>query len=807
MSGENLHFKARRATVVLLLVSLLMTGMMVSVVQSIGRDSGTVWSGPPSGIRSNPSAGAHGYVSDLFPAAPTPRIAGPAGTSGIYWSNITVLGAGAPAGTLGGSMAFDPGINATVFLGASGFDYAEFAASFVYADYHWSALNKTVPDEYAALAYDNSSSDLIAFGGEAPIPSEIGNTIPTDATYALVGTVWTNVTANLTNLPPAAGDPMMAEDPAAGGALLLDPLSSVNTSETWMYSDGAWVNLTATAGPPPPGPGGSDGVLTYDPTLHAVLFFGGSLPGPGYANATNETWEFANGTWTNLHLVGPDFATGAVQTMAFEAPTGEMVDLLAPAAYYSENGTPSYQQWDFNGSGWANATAAAPALPPLGYDPLSVWDAEDGYLLYMSGGYDAQTWALGQIALNATITVAPSPVDVGNATTIQVVATGGVPPLRYSYSDLPPGCPAPPEPTFTCAPTTAGNYTVRATVTDGANTTINVSAVLEVAAVFAVHGPLVVAPEAYLGSNVTFSVSTSGGVPPYDYEWSVPAAPCTPPDSDEFACPVEALGPSAVSVTVRDATPFGVASVTEGLTIVDRPTLSSFVASSSQVEVGQPLSFNTSVQGGALPLVYSYTDLPTGCVASDDPVVSCITSASGVFNTTVTVEDGLGTAQTAATSVTVVPSVRIVSENVAPNPSPLGSIVTFSYTVAGGAAPFHVDWTDLPAGCDAAASAFSCAMNASGSFDIELTVRDVLGGVAAANVTLVVHASGPVPNGSSSSGPLPLWVWALVGLGVVLVVAAVILRRRGSGGRGNDPSPPPAPEEPDPEGEPSSQST
>jgi len=688
-------------------------------------------------------------------------------------------------------MAFDPDINATVFVGASGFDYAKYAASFEYSDYNWASLPESVPDEYAALGYDPSSSQLVAFGGEAPIASELGATIPTNASYALQGGTWTNITADLLGSPPASGNPLMASDPAAGYALLLEPVGATNSSQTWAYSAGAWTNLTSSAGLPPPGPGGSDGALLYDPALNAPIFFGGSVPGPGYSNATNETWEFESGQWTNLHLPGPDFATGSIESMAYDAATGALVDLLAPASYYSANGTPTYQQWDFTGRAWVNATANFSTLPPLGYDPLSVWDASDGYLMYMSGGYDAQTWALGQIPLTALLSVSPSPVDEGNASTIQVDATGGFPPLRYTYAGLPPGCPTSLQPSFVCVASAAGNYTIHATVTDANNTTVDLSALLEVAPALIITGPLVEFPSAYLGTSVRFSVTVSGGVAPYRYDWSVPAANCTTPDSAQFDCDVDLIGPSVVSVSVSDATPFAVAVSRTGLDVVDPPAITSFAPSSDRIEEGSALVFNTSVSGGALPLSFSYADLPPACASADTSNLSCEVTEAGEFNTTVTVTDGLGTVRTATATVVVVPPLRITGVTVTPNPAPLGSAVSFTYAVSGGQSPFHSDWSDLPAGCVAAQSTFVCAMNSSGSFDIGLSVRDGLSRVAVANVTLVVQPPGGTPTTPLNTGPIPLWGWATAGVGAVLVVGLILwkrgLRRRRDG---NEDAPP-----------------
>jgi hypothetical protein len=693
-----------------------------------------------------------------------------------YWSNITALGAGAPGATYGGAMAFDPATNTTVFLG--GDSPSSLDESWTYNHYNWSEPFLGVPDTFAALGYDASDSELIAFGGGAPLDHEVGTTIPTNATYGFSGGVWTNLSAGLSTSPPPTPLPLMASDPATGSALLLDPGASVNDSQTWSFANGSWTNLTASAGLPPPGPSGSDSVMTYDPTLGGVVFFGGSVPGPGFSNATNETWEFLSGRWTDLNLSGPDFATGAVQTMAFDGAANTLVDLVAPAYLYAENGSPAYEDWEFVGGGWTNETAHLPATPPIGYDPLSEWDPADGYLFYLAGGYDAQSWALGSTPLAARLTVAPAPVDVGNSTTFTVTVTGGAPPLRYAFSGLPPGCANVSEERLACRPTQPGNFTVGVTVTDSTNTSVTAYVALEVGSRFSASGPLVPYPFAYNGSSVPFSVSVTGGVPPYQYQWAVSAASCALPDAATFQCTVDRLGGGQVSVLVTDATPQGGATASENLTVVTPPAIASFAVSARELEVGQAFFANTTVVGGAPPLTFNYTGLPPGCHGASLPSIPCTPTGSGSFNLTVNVTDGLGTVVRATTPVTIVPPVAIRTEEVDPNPAVVGSVVTFNYTVSGGVAPFRAQWVDLPPGCRSSSFAFACSMNSTGSFDVELTVRDLLGGVARSNVTLQVSPGGnasPAPNGLSA---VPSWTWGALAVGGMAVVILAWWDRR-----------------------------
>jgi hypothetical protein len=703
-------------------------------------------------------------------------------SSPAYWANISGSGAIAPDATLGGSVAFDTSMNTTVFLGG---DYEpELGGSWTYNDYNWSLLSSGVPDVYAGLAYDSSDSELIAFGGGAPIPHEIGTTIPTNATYGFSGGAWLNLTSSLVASPPAAADPIMASDPSNDSALLLDPVGAANHSQTWIFSNGSWTNVTSTAGTPPPGPTGSDSVMVYDPAAGAVIFFGGSIPGPGYAVATNETWEFSNGRWTDLNISGPDFSTGAVQTMGYDGAADALVDLVAPSYLYSLNGSPDYQDWEYEGGAWSNQTEHLPITPPIGYDPLSVWDPADGYLFYMAGGFDNQSWALGSLPLQVRLVVSPAPIDIGNQTSFYVHTTGGAPPLMYAYSGLPAGCEGASVSVLACQPSGAGNFTIRVSVEDFTDSNATATAPLVVGTRLMASDPILSAGTVYNGTTVAFSVTASGGIPPYYYEWSALPLGCIPPDAAHFNCSVDRVGTFTVSVTVTDSTFVASVDVLANLTVASLPRIESFSASVSRLEVGQSFNLSTRVIGGAPTLEYNYTNLPSGCHGISEPALNCAPTASGVFNITLTVTDALRTRVTASLEITILPAVTISGEQVVPNPATVGSTVTFNYTVSGGEGPFHSDWVDLPPGCAASQAAFGCPMNTPGTFEVGVTVRDALGGTAHSNLTLVVTAGAGPTGGASGLSAVPLWTWAAIGVGVlvvgVLLVSDQQRRRRAS---------------------------
>lgn len=76
----------------------------------------------------------------------------------------------------------------------------------------------------------------------------------------------------------------------------------------------------------------------------------------------------------------------------------------------------------------------------------------------------------------------PASVDTGQATTFQVVATGGVTPYSYSYTNLPTGCTSSSTDLLSCTPTLGGIYNVTVAVTDAKSFSVTDNTTLTVIA-------------------------------------------------------------------------------------------------------------------------------------------------------------------------------------------------------------------------------------------------------------------------------------------------------------------------------------
>lgn len=200
------------------------------------------------------------------------------------------------------------------------------------------------------------------------------------------------------------------------GSLTVAP-SAVRTAANATVAP-RWANLTPSSGPP----GVMSAAMTYDAADGYVLAFGGLVDG----NATNQTWEFHDGAWTNLTAnVGVAPSPRYDMAMTYDAADGYVLafgGLAAPhntprgpscAQYEGFPGCPLNDTWTYLNGSWTalhptceqwNGTAALPydCVQLVGGPDQMVYDAHDGYVLkvdyftppngYTNAGIDP-TWS------------------------------------------------------------------------------------------------------------------------------------------------------------------------------------------------------------------------------------------------------------------------------------------------------------------------------------------------------------------------------------------------------------------------------
>jgi len=155
-------------------------------------------------------------------------------------------------------------------------------------------------------------------------------------------------------------------------------------------------------------------------------------------------------------------------------------------------------------------------------------------------------------------TISPNPTTVGTSTSFTANPSGGSPPYTFTWSNLPGGCSSTDQ-SFTCTPTQsdAGNsYNVTYTVKDSANNTATSSATsLKVnPCALTTTNPTINPTTITLGQTVSFSTTTSCGIPPYSYAWNGLPGGCSSQNASQFSCTPTATGTFTITVTVTDST-------------------------------------------------------------------------------------------------------------------------------------------------------------------------------------------------------------------------------------------------------------
>lgn len=199
----------------------------------------------------------------------------------------------------------------------------------------------------------------------------LGTTLPRVAEPRSMGVpIWVNVTPRGPSPNPPA---------AAGGSMAYDSLDHATiyfggcakgecpNNQTWSYANGTWTNLTDRYDAPPARYGA---VMVYDPNMQGILLFGGSPVRAGYLN---DTWLFHGGSWTNLTYVSAVApAPRKYATMAFDPAPEENGSVLFGGSVYGVG--PVNDTWIWQGwSGWQflNTSSAPPdtELASMAYDP------------------------------------------------------------------------------------------------------------------------------------------------------------------------------------------------------------------------------------------------------------------------------------------------------------------------------------------------------------------------------------------------------------------------------------------------------
>ena len=505
------------------------------------------------------------------------------------------------------------------------------------------------------------------------------------------------------------------------------------------------------------GPGGGAATEAQDLThiTSRLLYWNGNN-----FEAPRAVWNFGSDTAeavSNIQSIFSHDAAGLPLTLQLNGTTRN----ATPAQAYSQN---RVGELAIAASGMAAGTVAIPG---------DLWNFVDdsATLTLVPGSYEvwvnstSKSYPLGQCVVEAGTTTSvsiatgcgpvvstPTPstkgADVGESVTFQsTLLSSGSGGDTYVWDTSPAGlgCSSSTTPTLSCIPTAPGTYSVNVTATDSDDAS-DTSGTLQfiVSSDPSVGTPSPSASEVETGAPVTFSVSPSGGVSPYSYEWSGLPGPCSGTGTAAPACTPATAGSYLIRVTVTDSNSYSVTSPTLTFPVQSGPSITTPAASpKGSVDLGETVEFSTSASGGSGGYSYTWTGLPTGCAPVSSAAVSCTPTATGLFSVVVKVVDSDGGSATSVPlvfSVNTDPTIGVLT--VAPRAIDVGQTMQFTLSgpSTGGAVPYRYLWSSLPAGCVTNDSlTITCTPIHGGVGSAMVTVYDADNGTNATTTPWVVY--------------------------------------------------------------------
>ncbi|MGB6501349.1 MAG: hypothetical protein WBG19_08135 [Thermoplasmata archaeon] len=375
-------------------------------------------------------------------------------------------------------------------------------------------------------------------------------------------------------------------------------------------------------------------------------------------------------------------------------------------------------------------------------------------------------------------TASRASADVGQSVTFTASAAGGSGGLTYQWIGLPDGCGDTGSP-ITCSPSApAMPATIKVKVTDSNGFHIT-SGVLS----FTVYSdpkvttPTASAASADLGQTITFSTSATNGSGSFTYTWSGLPAGCLASTASFHCTPTATATALSISVTITDSNGYAVTSEPLTFTVYPDPAAAAPTPNVPGIDLGQSVTFNAHVTGGATPFTFDWAGLPSGCSGTGPSLVCAVSNPLdvGVYSVSYTVVDANGYNATSGDlefRVSTDPTVSTPTSSVAS--VDVNQTVTFSVSAGGGSGDLSYSWSNLPDGCAGTTSVVVCTpMRSVAGAQISVTVTDLNGfEVTSSALTFTVYAT-PVAGTPSASV-----VSADVGQGVTFTVGVA----GGSGG-------------------------
>jgi hypothetical protein len=459
-------------------------------------------------------------------------------------------------------MAYDPTHDYVVMFGGQGSEGRFLRDTWAYSSTGWQSLspgtltasNSPSGRVGAAAAYDPSLGGIVLFGGK-------NLSGPLQDTWLLKNGVWTNLTGQVGQAPPARVSPALVYDPVDGYLVLYGGRTpSAILNDTWTFNGVGWSDVTpnqinATNSPPHR----YQASMTFDMADGYVLLFGGYSTTNLQPLALNDSWRFVAGTWTRISTpTSPSARAGAA--MSYDPTQSEVVLFGGTNNSSSElNDT-----WTFSSGVWTSTADTSPLAPSARTLPAmaaSFGTLPTSRFLVLFGGQGGNGAPLNDTWIAGTLPVEEFPLrrsnaftDVGQPLTLTATPYGGVLPYTFSWTSLPVGCVSSNVSALTCVPSQAGTSEPSVTVVGAqssgsasasANVTVNPDPAIS---------EFSVTPSTYVigGNGILFSVKDSGGTGTLSFSYTGLPPGCISNNTPQLTCLPSKTGTFTVEVNATD---------------------------------------------------------------------------------------------------------------------------------------------------------------------------------------------------------------------------------------------------------------
>lgn len=490
------------------------------------------------------------------------------------WTNITSTAGQPTMGIVEGSMTYDAADGYVLQYGgfltnATGADNLV-NATWKFQNGTWSQVTITGsgfpnPRVGAVMCYDAQLGAVVLFGGGENLSGGTGSSSLSaqNDSWEYSSGVWTNVTSTLGLPVPPAWSWNGAYD-SSDGYLLLFP--TYGPDDYWVLGDPPpFVRLNLTAGPfeengsyqmvistmagsppytyrydtlPPGCPSGVD-----LPVLNCTA----TVPG-NYSIAVTVTDSIGRSSNASIAVQVLQGVASILQISPSAIHIGDQVVVNVT----TEHGVPPYS---IAYSGLPAGCVASQftffsCIPDLtGQFSVTAWVNDS------ANGKSASTMPLAVYALPTVGApdLSKTWVDLGDSLTVRTVATGGAPPLQYSYLGLPTGCASNSVAAFVCTPSQTGDFSISVDVTDGLGMNVaSSSAHLHVQADPRVTSLQISPNRTVAGLPVDLNVTIAGGTLPFRYNWTGLPDGCAGAGAS-LSCTPQNPGSYSIRVNVTDS--------------------------------------------------------------------------------------------------------------------------------------------------------------------------------------------------------------------------------------------------------------